>query len=499
MEESKSVLNSWVENQRDMMKKWQGISENFQSQMAGGQVLQKGTEAYQEWLANQQKTMNEWFSKANPNTTSDNTTSNTTHNPSDYFKNWMNTQNSTIESWNRNFQQAMASWNNSSATAEQFAKAWNPSTYQQSGNMVSDMMNWNTQFMKNMNSFPNGLGTSTLNNIFGNVTKNTEIYQKLYSTWAEMTKNAQSNLNDAEKWNAAFNPEQYKSIIDKMFGFDAMENARHLMAEYSKNMESFRNQSNTFADTFLKAGQWNTSGSIQDNALNMQNSAIDAYKTLYNNVRSSMAPAFKLMNPSKEQEQTAITSSMVEKIGDFMLKSSQLQFHMYNAGTEAMKTLSQDMGQKVKDGYEFKSFQEFYNEWVSVNDKAFAGLFSTDEYSKLQGDLINLDTEIRSDFEKLNEMMLEPFPIALRKDLDEVYLTNYELRKRVRGLEKKIEALENSMNRNVNTASAQNPQVHTELQTQSNSPAGLANATATTATHVTPNGLSNKKGPNNKA
>jgi len=122
-------------------------------------------------------------------------------------------------------------------------------------------------------------------------------------------------------------------------------------------------------------------------------------------------------------------------------KLANLQYLVYTTGAKVNEQLMEDLANKAKDGKADTDFTAFYNNWISVNGKAFEDLFHTDEFSKLQGELVTLDAEIRTNTDKLMESALAPYPVALKSQLDEMYKTNYELKKQVYEMGKQLATL----------------------------------------------------------
>jgi hypothetical protein len=79
---------------------------------------------------------------------------------------------------------------------------------------------------------------------------------------------------------------------------------------------------------------------------------------------------------------------------------------------------------KVSQGEEFKDFSEFFNLWITVNEKAYSALFKTRDYAKMQGEVLEASLNVRKHFFKLAELHLYDLPIALRSEMDDLYKTS---------------------------------------------------------------------------
>jgi hypothetical protein len=179
-------------------------------------------------------------------------------------------------------------------------------------------------------------------------------------------------------------------------------------------------------------------GRLMSNMLPLDQQAfVEMYGNFYRYVRNAVSPLFKL-SQGDEAAQAELLLNLSDKYALFIMKGAELQYSLYTSGVKAMEKLFESLQAKMKNNEEVSSFQSFFTEWANTNEKIYTELFNTEAYAKLQGELLKLDVEIRQAAERLMETYLKPFPIVMRRELDEVYQTNYELRKRVRSLEKDL-------------------------------------------------------------
>jgi BMFP domain-containing protein YqiC len=69
-------------------------------------------------------------------------------------------------------------------------------------------------------------------------------------------------------------------------------------------------------------------------------------------------------------------------------------------------------------------------------------LFAGNAFSKIQGDLLQIGLQIKTDLDKQMEHYLAPLPVVPRSEVDEMNATIKELKDRVQRLEKALEAKE---------------------------------------------------------
>ena len=79
-----------------------------------------------------------------------------------------------------------------------------------------------------------------------------------------------------------------------------------------------------------------------------------------------------------------------------------------------------------------------YNEWIKTNEKLFADLFASEEFSKIKGETMTLAMDVKKHFEKQFESVLVNFPVVLKSDVEELQKTIYDLKKQVKELQSKL-------------------------------------------------------------
>ncbi|HEU4718225.1 MAG TPA: poly(R)-hydroxyalkanoic acid synthase subunit PhaE, partial [Bacteroidia bacterium] len=166
------------------------------------------------------------------------------------------------------------------------------------------------------------------------------------------------------------------------------------------------------------------------------NNPDNPYNNIFSVYQRALSPLVKLFNPGKEAEMNEHIVGMGEKMAVYGQKLAELQQHIYATAAQSWETFVLENYEQVKKGADLSNTQEAFQKWINRNEEVFIGLFRSEEYSKLQGELLDLGLEIRQHAEKAGEIVLQPFPVVLRSEADDLYTTVYELRKRISALEK---------------------------------------------------------------
>jgi hypothetical protein len=422
-----------------MTKNMVEMNEKLQKTMIGGEMMEKGSTLYKEWLEKQKGLLNNLMNQTATTTNEETTGSATEANPADFFKNWMNTQNEGMQKWmetTRTFTENMMK--GQTGTFNPWTNNLNQDNWMNGFNSMFSGLN------KAMTEMPKFMNPSTAKEAFEDMLKGTQTYAKMYEMWQPFFQNMPKGGFDREAMKKMFDPTAYKALIDQMFGFNPNNNLTQLFEQTSKTISNWYTNSREMNNSML-----NMFGKERDLMEGMMpfgsNYVSEMYKTMFNNFRQGMLPFFRISAPGKEQEQLDKLFVMQEKLVNYSVKQNEMQFLIYtnasNAWTEVMNVLKS----RSEENKEYSNFQEFYGEWASINEKIFIQLFSTEEFSRLQGELIGLGLDLKKGFEEQMEAMMEPFPVVLKSQMEEVYRNNYELRKELRGLQKTVKEMQKNM------------------------------------------------------
>ena len=115
---------------------------------------------------------------------------------------------------------------------------------------------------------------------------------------------------------------------------------------------------------------------------------------------------------------------------------------LYTTGQEVAKDAANLVTEKSKDVTFTSSFQPFFNDWVSLNEKHYTKLFATEEFSKLKAELTTLSLDIKKNLEYQFENKIEALPLVVKSELNELYQTIHDLKKTIKNLENKVNTTE---------------------------------------------------------
>jgi hypothetical protein len=460
--------NNLVENMVNAQKKaFETITENTKKYTGDNNLLndtiEKGNEWYKNWLESQKALFDKTTGKAAAATE---TVKENTSKMSEFYENWLKTQmNWAKQMWEMN-QEAAKSFTSANTNSNPFT-AWQNSMNNWSnpmGNWMNNMpnMNWMNNMQNPMDAFKSTNDTwtnicnqyySMMNNNFSQWQKNMENstvqdayknmvnigegFTKFAEMWTPMFKSIQDKTFNMDMYKQFMNPETYKDLMDKYFGF-LPESSR----QYMNNMSAMMNDGMKQMSGAGMNGYQQMRSMMNNNGFNGAQAfgeIYNAYNTWNKMMADAAAPFTKLMGANKEVKAMEEWNDISNRIMVYNIKNAELQYMIYNHGSKVMDALAENVAAKVKDGKEVTSMLSLYQEWLNISDKVYVSLFESNEYSELMSEVSALQMKLKKDIELQMEKMMTGIPVATRSEMDELYKAIYDLKKQVRQMEKMME------------------------------------------------------------
>lgn len=342
-------------------------------------------------------------------------------NPMEFFNTWMNSQMNIAKTW---------------FDSNPFMKnmSMNEDMKKNYDNMMTMFNNWmgtmNNTYSEMLKNFQAGSGKEAFAGMFNNA----EMYMKAFEFWMPMFKSMQDKTFTPETFKQLFNVSLFKEMMDKMFNMQP-EFMKNMSEEAKANMGKMMDANKTMFDSMKN----NMMANMPD-MNTMFNQAVNNYNEMYSNMNNAVAPLMKLMTPGADKQNVEKMSEMANEFSLFNIRNTQMQYMMYVTGMKAMEEVAESVYNKIRNGEEPSSFINLYSEWLNTNDRNFVKLFETEEYSKLQSEVSSMGMKLKRNIDLQMEKAMVNLPLINRSEMDELYQTIHELKKRINVLEKQIDA-----------------------------------------------------------
>ncbi len=263
-----------------------------------------------------------------------------------------------------------------------------------------------------------------------------KLYSQLHAIWKPLNETALNNSGDDRASAASADPLEYKKILDRIFGIPAIQ-LTDILAQWEKYAESFHDPSQDFIQPWIHAGKiyfgnfpnFNSDDSVKTQEF-LQNMLTAFSETCEAFFPQSLMHSF--------HDHVAQSTKGMECLATYLLATSKYQHMIYVSGERAMEKVVSEVSDRIAAGEESCSFKDFFDQWIQVNESSFRDLFGTDDFSKIRNEMLGAYLRLRTQISRQIELSLAEYPIPVRSEMDDLYKIIYELKKKVKILEKKV-------------------------------------------------------------
>lgn len=447
--EANNFLNSWMEMQANVIQNFKNMlsgtngtpsvngNGNGNGDHAGATTpfpspvqLKEWTELQLSMMQNFMEFAKRFMSMSNVSASGDK------NNPADIYKQMLEWPQTAFAQYNeaaRNWQNMAGMAKNAQGINNDFFSLYDKWT--QSYNQMTGYFNriFNSDIMGSASR--HDIVRETLTNVMNS----SATYMKLFEFLSPLYKAIQERVINPENFQFLLDPARYKDVMDAVFQFASPESIQEYFEQLGKIGTNVNEASQHHAGHLAKMFERNMA-LIPQVAGGDPSVIARMYENMYHAYRQSMEPFFKVPQEGQGFEISKIMKEISERSVAFATQNAQMQFLTYKTGQAALETLFAKAIDLIKSGHEIKDYNEVFRMWVDINERTFIDMFNTEEFSKLQAHLLENRLHLKTEYEKLFEMLTADLPIAPRSELDRVYKRLYEVDSKVHELEKELEA-----------------------------------------------------------
>ena len=146
-----------------------------------------------------------------------------------------------------------------------------------------------------------------------------------------------------------------------------------------------------------------------------------------------------------DREAQAQMQKGIKLLNEYQQVSGEYQTEISRVGVEALEAMRLRILEMAEQGKEINSLREIYDLWVDCNEKAYAELVYTDEYSELYGRLTNALLAVKQHQGKVMDKLLAKLNMPTRQGMNTVLKRVQEMKRGQSKSAAKITALENEL------------------------------------------------------
>jgi polyhydroxyalkanoate synthase subunit PhaE len=401
---SKNFFETITNMQKQVADNFTEASEKFQKNVTTPNFID--SDFFKKWYDSQMS----FFTQGNNKTNEEN--------PLNFFNNWLTSQMELSNNLTNKMKQDFTQMSED-----------NKSKFGVDNDMFN---NWMSTVNNTYNEMTKSFTNTDAKNSFAGLFNNSQNYMKMFEIWMPMLKSIQNRSYTPDTFKSMFNQMAFKSMMDGMFNMqpDYMKNMMDSMTSSSKDQFAKMNeQAKSFMDNMK-----NSMGNVNGNEFFDKMTAM--YKSNTSNLDNAIAPFMKLMTPNADTKQMDMMKEMSNEFNMYNMMNAKMQYMMYVTGNKAMEEMGTNVYAKMVNGEDMGTFSNIYQEWLNVADKNFVSLFDSEEYSKMQSELNSFGMKLKRNVNLSMEKALEKLPLINRTEMDELYKTIYDLKKKITALEK---------------------------------------------------------------
>ncbi|HLD36053.1 MAG TPA: poly(R)-hydroxyalkanoic acid synthase subunit PhaE [Planctomycetota bacterium] len=279
-------------------------------------------------------------------------------------------------------------------------------------------------------------------NIFPKFIEAADTYMKLFKAWTDNAGNLSSSP-DAMKNLLNMWMDSQKEVFGKLFGLPipSMDNMGDFSESIKKSLENFSQFYDQNYKPFVE--NWSKLSSQMGDALKGKQDPAK-YKELYNSLMQGYEAAFgkflkmPMVGPSRQVLEKIHTS--IDSFMKYCGATVEFSMLLYSPSKTTIEELTQKAQTILKGEATQEKYKQFYELLVKTFEDRFYQLFKTPAFAESLKTTLDSYLDFRNNHFAVVEEMLKSTPIITRTEINDVYQELYNLKKRIKELEKLLNA-----------------------------------------------------------
>jgi class III poly(R)-hydroxyalkanoic acid synthase PhaE subunit len=290
-----------------------------------------------------------------------------------------------------------------------------------------------------------GMGPDTYMKMF----QAADVYSQLYAMWMQMFDAYRKAIGEGgeydfealskvlEQW-----ADEYRGIVQKVFAPALPEQLQWIAELYDGEIPLLT----AGLLTHIWAPWYEYTRRMVDTGMRMERPSPQAATEMYEGWRKAYEESFgRLLRApvmGYYREAAEKLRHAVDSITEFNIVLSEFYAELQATGARSFEKLQEKLASMQAEGKsEPMSFRDLYRMWWETSEELYIELFRTEEFSKLQGQLVDKGMQFRRDFQAYVEEATKELPFPNRSEMDHLYKTVDRLKREVRSLKKELKEL----------------------------------------------------------
>jgi len=444
MEATKNMLELWVETQNQLAENWMNTAKEFQTSAQKNGIsqsltepqkaMEKGIELYKTWYEQQKNILQNAV---------DHSIAQGGENAPEHLKQLMEQQKDFTHKW----MDAM----NALVQKQSAPQMPEMPKFAQPAMEVPGMDKW-TELYQNwfeqLNKTWAGMNGQqhNMHDTFTRMTNAMQAFTNMNELWKPYQEMMKGQKFDFDSMMSAFNMDKYKDSVRNMMSFMPQDKIQEAMTEMNKYFGAYQDLVKAWINPAENG--YEKFQEMMPNTFGMDYTAVSEYqKVVIEKLQKLYDPFAKIVPESEGKELSEGLMAMQKHLSQFQAKALELSNLIGTAAAGAGEAFTKELQVKAEKGEYIQNYNDFYMSWLGTLEEKMIELFQTDEFSRLQGDVIGLQMDMKLGMNKAFEHIMAPCPVAKSSEVDQLIKQVHDLKTKVRKMERELSADKEAANK----------------------------------------------------
>ncbi len=429
------MKNPWdaiMDNQKKVMEFWSNVSEQMTaapSTNGNGKKAEAATDLFSQWMEQQKSFWEQWAKVSKPD------------DPMaampEQFRQWMEMQQKFTEQYMNLYKENASKMG--FGMPQMDMAAFMPNRI-----MEENFKNWKNWTQSGDKWLRDSMMAKMPFNMQPHYANFLEFFDDVHRYWEPFSRMIQNGIFDKEMVEKYFARDAYLKVVNQLMGFKPVGNVTELIDGVNHYFEKM------IAQFGEEGAKWNTlsdtwRSKMTDFFSGSHVPLLQFSNDINNRLRDQLTPFFNIAAQGRQTEIAKLLRDIQFGYISFILKTSELQTKIYDAGQYVLPDVLKEHYELYQKTKEMPDFQAFLHKYINELEDNILQVLNADEYSKLQSEIAALGVSIKHMSDRAAELMLGDMPFLTRTEGDDFAKEAAAMRKKVRTLEQRIEALESML------------------------------------------------------
>lgn len=423
------LWQQWMSNQERVFDAWKGIVSPDRPEKVMDRFEKQFSELSQEWWKVQERMFESWKGSFTP-VGADKNTVKQGERLQEMWQGWWKSQEKVFGLWKEFLPLAAREGVSGGLGMDDAAERVNR-LYSEGLKVMAD------GFREYLKWIPD----SSTKETFEKTLQGVNIYTALLNFWNEI-RDKITLKNDLGRWEEFSQSWTggYKEVLDNFISLFVPEQYRKLLTDPADNIRLFQQLIFAFFRPWM-----DSSDELQKRFIQMmkgdRQAFLDFLRVWQESFQDSYGRVFQLPTFGLTRESFEKLMESMDSYTRYQSEINEFTSTIYKVGCDAMERLLRQHVDILAEGRSPQTFREFYTLWWKTNEEVYQELFSTEGFSRMLSETVDSWLDFKQRLDAVMMDFIGILPVPTRKEMDSLYQTVYQMKRKIREQSRRIEEL----------------------------------------------------------